>query len=184
VAEQTPTAVSIHGDRIAFVRNRPATTLHLATAGDHEAREVLRVAGALDEVVWSPDGNWIAATHWDTLAAGRAGDNARIMFVQVSPAGEVVGEPRFAGDKMLSWWNLHWLPDGRGVLATGADGNVWLLPVHPESGPVSLTRDDPNVSWNFAVSPDGSHIAYHVVIAQGSSIWKVDLGEIPEPARR
>jgi Tol biopolymer transport system component len=184
-AEQTPKVVaSIHGDRIAFVRYLPAATLHLATVGDRESREVLRVPGALDEVVWSPDGKWIAVTHFDTSTTGRAGDNARIMFVQVSPAGELVGEPRFAGDKMLSWWNLRWLPDSRGILATGMDGNVWLLPLDPDATPVCLTRDDPNVSWNFVISPDGRYIAYHVLIPRGSSIWKVDLGEIPEPVRR
>jgi hypothetical protein len=77
---------------------------------------------------------------------------------------------------MPAWWNLRWLPDSRGILATGMDGNVWLIPVDPDASPVCLTRDDPNVSWNFVVSPDGRHIAYHVVVPRGSSIWRVDLG--------
>ena len=81
---------------------------------------------------------------------------------------------------MLAWWNLHWLPDSRAVLATGMDGNVWLFPVDADANPVSLTRDDPNVSWNFVVSPDGQYIAYHVLIPKGSSIWMVDLGDFPE----
>jgi Tol biopolymer transport system component len=173
-AEQMPSAVTVRGDRIAFVENRE-TTLQLAAVGDHETSEVLRLAGKLDVVVWSPDGRWLAATHFDTLATENA-DKAWIVFVQVSPSGQLVGQPRFAGDKMQAWWNLRWLPDSRGILATGMDGNVWLIPVDPDASPVCLTRDDPGVSWNFVVSPDGRHIAYHVVVPRGSSIWRVDLG--------
>jgi len=182
-AEEWPTAVTVHGDRIAFARNFEAgATLHLATAGDSKSRDILRLPGWLSAAAWSHDGTWIAAVHTDTLKMGEGRE--RIMFVRVSSDGEVVGQPRFVGDKMLAWWSLQWLPDNRGILATGFDANVWLLPVDPDANPVCLTRDDPDRSWNFVVSPDGRHIVYHVQVPRGSSIWKVDLGEIPEPTRR
>ena len=184
-AEEWPVAVTVHGDRIAFVRNvEGVATLNLATAGADDSREILNLAGSLDVVAWSPDGSRIAAVHWDTVSAERPGNDARIMFVQVSPSGQLAGPPRFVGDKMLSWWSLQWLPDSRGILATGFDANVWLLPLDPGENAVCLTQDDPDRSWHFVLSPDGSRIAYHVLTPRGSSIWMVDLGEIPEPTRR
>ena len=89
------------------------------------------------------------------------------------------------------WWFVtQWLPDESGflVLGMGAEGlmdtNVWLISLDPRVAPVALTADDPQSVWNFRLSPDGRYVAYSSETQLGGSIWKVDLGEIPEPTQR
>ncbi|MHC4235140.1 MAG: TolB-like translocation protein, partial [Planctomycetota bacterium] len=74
------------------------------------------------------------------------------------------------------WWSPRWLPNGRGLLVQGEDGNVWRISNEPGVRPVAITEDLPPGSvWDFRVSPDGSSIAYARYISHGSSIWRVDL---------
>ncbi len=101
-------------------------------------------------------------------------------FQQVSPSGDPIGDLHYVGERSLSWWNLRWLPDGSGVLAAGwDDANVWFFPVDPSESPVCVTQDDPKAVREFVLSPDGRHIVYPSRVSRGSSIWLVDLGDVP-----
>jgi hypothetical protein len=181
-----PGQVSVHGDRIVFAEHSTEqpqageTWLYSARAGQSEARELIRLGGWLGRLMWSPNGRWIAASHYYGDGTETAHVRARVMYIAVSPAGELVGGPRHVGEPMGSYWNNVWLPDSRGILANGADGNVWLMPVDPAQSPVALTADDPNDLWNFVLSPDGRHIAYGSRTSRGSSLWLVDLSEALE----
>jgi Tol biopolymer transport system component len=176
-----PGQVGVRGDRILFAKwleeEEVETTLYVARAGHSEARELIRLSGWLGSPIWSPDGRRIAASHYTDDGSGTGVFGSRKMFLEVSPSGELVGGPRHVGDSMVAYWNDVWLPDSRGILTTGTDANVWLMPVDPSQEPVALTRDDPNTAWNFVLSPDGRHIAYSSRMSRGSSLWLVDLSE-------
>jgi hypothetical protein len=174
-----PDEVGVHGDRILFAKwlEEFETRLYTASVGQSEARELIRLDGWAGPSMWSPDGRWIATTHYIDDGSGTGVFDSRILFLEVSPTGELVGGPRYVGDSMLAYWNNIWLPDSRGILTTGLDGNVWLMPVDPDQSPVALTRDDPGLAWNFVLSPDGRHIAYSSRRSRGSSLWLVDLSE-------
>jgi Tol biopolymer transport system component len=172
-----PGEVGVHGDRILFAEylEEVETRIYTATVEENEPRELIRLAGWAGPSLWSPDGRRIATTHYIDDGNGTGIFDSRIVFLEVSPSGDLVGEPRYVGEPMTSYWNNVWLPDSRGILTTGMDGNVWLMSAEASQDPVALTRDDPNESWNFVLSPDGRHVAYSSRMVRGSSLWLVDL---------
>ena len=129
------------------------------------------------EAAWSHDGRWIATYAWPRASEG----GTKLGLIEVSPDGEVVGEPRILEAGANTWWTQRWLPDDRGVLLVGAttamDGDVWLVSVHNDDPPVALTRDEIYPMWDYALSPDGRQIAYSIEIPRGGSIWRVDISE-------
>jgi len=175
--EQPPTSIGVHGDRIAFAENtETGGSLLVASAGEPTARRILSLDGYLDMVAWSPDGRWIA-TNLNT--------NADIVLVEVATSGEIIGEPRYLDVPPDWWWGPQWLPDSRGIVVSGVDANVWLIPLDPSANPVALTQDEPDDIWrDFVLSPDGRHIAYVSEFLRGSSIWRLDLGDALQAGRR
>lgn len=170
--------VSVFQDRLAFVRHSDGKAfLMLGEVGGGEARHVFTVDGFLDMVVWSPDGEWLAATNWPLDGSG-----SKVMMARVSESGEVLDGPRFqdpgmAASGMAAWWGHQWLPDSRGMLAVSTDGEVWLFSVDPTVEPVSLTEEEEGSVFGFLLSPDGDHIVYPSLIQRGSSLWLIDLGD-------
>jgi Tol biopolymer transport system component len=175
-----PESIAVHGDRIAYIENsEEEATLFLATAGKVEAQRILSLYGMLDMVVWSPDGTRLAVYHYDpTQTARNPWDpvGRDLVILEVRPSAEIVGEPRRYSVPAGHWWNPRWLPDGRRILATGMDGNVWLIPLDPNARPVAITKDNPGV-WQYKLSPDGRYIAYSGERQLGSSIWLLTLKE-------
>jgi len=170
--------IAVHGERVLFVeQGDSAARLLLAHPGDAAPREILELPGFLAEASWSHDGRRIAGIHYGS----REIPSARGVFLDISPSGQVVGEPRYVGDTMVAYWSLAWLPDDRGTLAIGMDAEVWFLPAGPGEGAARLTADDAGEIWDFLLAPDGRHIAYGTRIPRGGSIWRVDL-DVP-PAR-
>ena len=176
--DEQPGTMGIHGDRLVFADNSEAMTfLRITRLGDVDSRELLSVSGHVQSARWSPNGQFVAMVHVDT-SGGR--ESARVALQEISPSGEPVGDLRYVGGPSLSWWNLRWLPDSRGVLAVGWDDhNVWLFPTDPSEPPVCVTQDDPEGVYQFVLSPDGRHIVYPSWVPRGSSVWLVDLGDIP-----
>jgi Tol biopolymer transport system component len=180
-ADKLPGSVGVHGNRIAYIQNTGEEgTLFLATAGKATARQLLKLHGMLDMVVWSPGGRRMAAYHFDPARSSvndwdPAGRD--LIVLEVNPSGELVGEPSRYVVPAGHWWYPWWLPDGRGILVNGMDGNVWLIPLDRAAWPVAITQDDPNTVWRFRLSPDGRYIAYPSERHQGSSIWLLNLEE-------
>ena len=174
-----PDQVGVNGDRILFAKHSEEieTRIYTARVAEGEARELIRFDGWASPSLWSPDGRWIATTHYIDDGSGTGIFDSRVVFLEVSAAGELVGGPRYVGEPMVSYWNSVWLPDSRGIVTTGMDANVWLMSVDPNQKPVALTRDDPNQAWHFVLSPDGRNIAYSSRTSRGSSLWLVDLSE-------
>jgi Tol biopolymer transport system component len=166
-------SVSVFQDRLAYVENVDGrASIILAEVGSEQSRRILTVDGFLDVLAWSPDGHWLAATHWPGDGSG-----AKPMLVEVSASGEVEGEPRLVGPGAWSWWGHQWLPDSSGFLTAGTQGDVWLIPVDPAAEPVALTEQEEGEIFNFVLSPDGRQIACAPHIPQGSSLWLIDLGD-------
>ena len=101
--------------------------------------------------------------------------------MEVGDGGEVVGEPL-----MLEGGGIgQWMPDSRHFLGGGNWGGedqwgagVWLVSLDPDVPPVPVSADLKESIWYFKLSPDGRYIAFESEMPRGSSIWRVDLGDI------
>lgn len=179
--------VGLHGDRIAFTRNDGREgTLFLIRAGEDRARPLLTLPGRLStrgsgQPAWSPDGRRLALSYGAPEADGRDA-----LLVEVSESGELVGEPRILsmdGGPDGGWIGLQWMPDSEHFLVVGeeiggAKMGVWLISLDPNTPPLELTADLHSNVWYYYLSPDGRYIAIESEIPRGSSVWRVDLGDI------
>jgi len=165
--------VTVQGPRIAYVtREGTRSSVLLADVGREEPETILTVDGFLGVLAWSPNGRWLAATHWSV-----DGREAKAMLIRVSGEGTVEGDPRYLGAGGLAWWGHQWLPDSSGFLTAGTQGDVWFIPVDPMAEPVSITEEEQGSITGFVLSPDGTHIAYAPWIPGGHSLWLIDLGD-------
>jgi hypothetical protein len=179
-----PYTIAVYGDRIAYAffderapdENR---SLMLTQDGQDQGRDLLTVRGVFQSATWSPDGRYL------TVGAYRVQDDApdavgpELLALEIDPSSDIIGEPTVFDSPDILWWSPQWLPSGRGLLVPAADGNVWRISTEPEVGPVNITGDftDPLYGGGFQISPDGHFIAYARAIFQGSSIWRIDLGD-------
>jgi Tol biopolymer transport system component len=182
-AEEDPPQVAVHRNRIAFCRNvGEEASLYLAQPGEDQVRLLLTRPGLLSargggSPIWSPDGRRLAVPYRPPEPAKQG-----VLVVEVSDDGEVVGEPL-----MLEGGSTgQWMPDSRHFLAGGNWGGedawgagVWLVSLDPDVPPVPVSADFKESIWYFKLSPDGRYIAFESETPRGSSIWRVDLGEIP-----
>jgi len=190
-AEGDPPEVAVHGNRVAFCRNvGEEASLYLARPGEDGARLLLTRPGLLSargggSPMWSPDGRRLAVPYVPPAPSKRG-----VLVVEVSDAGEVVGDPL-----MLEGGSTgQWMPDSRHFLGGGNWGGedawgagVWLVSLDTDVPPVQVTADFPESIWYFILSPDGQFITFESEMAGGSSIWRVDLGDVPGlsgPGRR
>jgi Tol biopolymer transport system component len=189
--DEFPDGFAAHGDRIAFTRRSGTeTSLFVAVAGDGDVKRILTHPGQIADVgmwrpEWSPDGKMLALSYAESPAdPGRHAEGYDVMLVEVTAAGELVGEPRVLTlDPGPKWWaGLQWLPDASGFLVIGMgaepsmiDTDIWLVSLDPNDAPVALTADDPGSVWWYELSPDGTQVAYSSEMPLGGSIWKVEL---------
>jgi Tol biopolymer transport system component len=174
-----PDFIAVHEDRIAFEWGpMDRRSVMFARAEDDEPRALLTLRGYLEWVTWSPDGRRLAVTTYDMPPDGESPEPAELRVMEIDPSGEIVGEPTVLGTPDMVWWSPQWLPSGRGLLVSGNDGNIWRVSTEPEALPVAITADLPDPVWWSRISPDGRSIAYARNIFQGSSIWRVDLGDM------
>ncbi len=182
---EPPYMVAVYDDRIAYSRSGPDgyKYLMLARAGDDQARELVTVQGALESYTWSPDGRRLTVAIYRRLPPGVL----ELLLLEVTASGEVAGEPTVLDTPDdVYWWSPRWLPNGRGFLVQDEVGDVWRISAEPGVRPVALTEDFPpnHEVYGFHISPDGQYIAYPRSIFQGSSIWRVDLGDALAAAER
>jgi dipeptidyl aminopeptidase/acylaminoacyl peptidase len=188
--------IAIHGDRLVFAETAHLSdedmgeegTLYLARPGDPQAQPLLTLPGRLgprgsNSVRWSPDGRLLTVSYHPPEREGPRG----LLLVEIDESGELVGEPRIVSAEGGPDWlfGVQWMPDGQHFLAlggqeeSGVDRDVWLLSLDPETPPVKLTSDLQEPIWYYRLSPDGRYITFDSEMPRGSSVWRVDLGEIP-----
>ncbi|TFH65579.1 MAG: hypothetical protein E4G90_06005 [Gemmatimonadales bacterium] len=174
--------VAVHGTRVAFARNEgQEASLYLARADEDQARLLLTLPGLLSPrghgpSMWSPDGRRLAMTYVPPAPA-----KSGVLVVAIGDNGEVVGEPL-----MLEGGHVgQWMPDSQHFLGDGNWGGgdqwgagVWLVSLDPDESPVLVSAGLRESIWYFRLSPDGRFITFESEIPRGSSIWRVDLGDV------
>ena len=174
------TSFGVHSERIAYVEKRgDSTAVFVAKGRNGRPRNVVTVAGSANAPVWSHDGRWLA---FDYYAPGE-GPRYSVLLIGVGPDGAVTAPPRVLEAGPQWGWQIEWLPDDRAFTVFGMTGqanqtHVFLVSLREGERPVALTRDDPSTRWGYELSPDGRYVAYPAEILRGSSIWRVDLGEV------
>ncbi len=186
-------------DRVAFTAGgipspttagvAPPARILVARGPGGEAKEVAAVPGvvAFDDLAWSPDGRWLAATAY---VENSDNDYIKVLVVGVTPEGDVSSPPRLIDTPTTgSAWGLRWLPDGSAVTLYGQSSptmrfDIWLVPVRSNGRAVALTRDDPGGIGFNVLSPDGRQVAYQVSVDRGTSLWLADMGDALSRLRR
>lgn len=174
------TGFGVHGSRIAYTERRgDSTAVFVAEGPSGRARHLVTVAGSAMQPVWSHDGRRLAFDHYPR---GQAPGHD-VLLIDIGPGGTVAGAPRVLESGAFAAWQIEWLPDDRAltVFAMTGRGNethVILVSLREGERPVAVTRDDPSTRWGYSLSPDGRHVAYPAEIPRGSSIWRVDLGDV------
>lgn len=173
-------SLGVHGNRIAYTERRGDSTLVLVADGPNgRPRHLATVAGSTQMLAWSHDGRWLAVDYYPPGQASRYS----VLLLGVGPDGDLTAAPRVL-DAGPQWgWQVEWLPDDRAFTAFGMTGqgnqtHVFLVSLREGERPVALTRDDPSTRWGYELSPDGRYVAYPAEILRGSSIWRVDLGDV------
>jgi Tol biopolymer transport system component len=174
------TGFAVHGSRVAYEERRgDSTAIFVAEGQSGRARLVVTVAGAVTQPVWSHDGRWLALDHY---APGQ-GSRFEVLLVGVGPDGALAGPPRVIEAGPQFGWQIEWLPDDHaftvfGMTGAGNETHVFLVSLREGERPVPITRDDPAIRWGYSLSPDGRYVAYPAEIPRGSSLWRVDLGDL------
>jgi Tol biopolymer transport system component len=179
-ASYVGSSFSLHGSRIAYRERRgDSTAVFVASGADGPARHVVTVAGNASWCVWSHDGRQLACDHYPP------GEGSRhdVLLIGVGFDGSLTGPPRTLESGAQWGWQIQWLPDDRALTVFGMTGvanetHVFMVSLREGEKPVCITRDDPSIRWGYSLSPDGRYVAYAAEIPRGSSIWRVDLGDV------
>jgi Tol biopolymer transport system component len=170
----------VHGSRVAYTEPRgDSTAVFVAEGPNGRARQVVTVAGSAGELVWSHDGRWLAVGRYPPGQGSRYG----VLLIGIGSDGALTEPPRVLEAGPQFGWQIEWLPDDRaftvfGMTGLGNETHVFLVSLREGERPVSLTRDDPAIRWGYSLSPDGRYVAYPAEIPRGSSLWRVDLGDV------
>ncbi|OGT95120.1 MAG: hypothetical protein A2083_08765 [Gemmatimonadetes bacterium GWC2_71_9] len=180
------TGIGVHGNRIAYTEKRGDSTAVFVAEGQNGRPHLLAtIAGKADQPTWSHDGTWLAFDYNPPGEGSRYG----VLLIGVGANGAVTAPPRVLEAGPQWGWQIEWLPDDRAFTVFGMTGqanqtHVFLVSLRDGERPVALTRDDPSTRWGYSLSPDGRYVAYPAEIPRGSSIWRVDLGDLLTGGRR
>jgi serine/threonine protein kinase/Tol biopolymer transport system component len=176
----------VFGQRVAYSLEmkqegaRARARIVVANGPDGMEKEVAAIPNVLDidDIAWSPDGRWIAASAY---VGTRPRDyTIKVLVVGVTPDGDVFAPARLIDTPMIWAFGLNWLPDGSAVTLTGSPPeeryDVWMVPINGERSPVALTAGEKDPIRFNILSPDGRHVVYGAHVERGTSLWLADLG--------
>jgi len=168
------------GRQLAFVAydgKAGKASLYIGTLAGARSRELLSLKGVASTARWSPDGKQVAllatvgarklagAVEAGARQVGEVGSNDDAQRIGVVPA--TGGELRLVSPANTYVYEYNWTPDGRGFVATSAEGNGdsnwWvarLTHVDAASGALRVIAA-PAMQMNLpSVSPDGKTVAF------------------------
>jgi len=176
----TRTFWGVYEDRVAWTEAAgDSVAIVVADGPDDPVRRLALVDGLFDDLVWSPDGRWLAASFYKR---GSDGPGFKILLIPMTADGEAASAPRYIDTQIGVGYGIRWLPDSQALTIFaqtlphyGTD--VWLFSIREGEQPVAITRDEDSEFWYYQLSPDGRYIAYQGEIQRGSSLWMIDLGD-------
>lgn len=188
-------AWSPDGRSLALVASEGGTaTLYVITGG--QVRRLTALEGVADTPRWSPDGGRIAflatqnaskqtgAIEAGARQVGEIGVRTDSRRIAIVPTGG--GDIAFASPEGTFVYEFDWMPDGRGFVATAAEGDGddqwWIasLRAFPIGGRMRVIAA-PKMQMRFPrVSPDGSRVAFigglmSDFIAPGGDVYSVPV---------
>ncbi len=171
--------VGVFENRVVWVENSGDSTAVLIAEGpDGQPRQLALVDAMFEDLVWSPDGRWIAGGAYVSGPDGKF----KIMLIEITEDGELASPPRYLDTQIGVGWGIRWLPDSQALTVFAQTlpswrTDVWLFSLREGEPPVALTRDETSSFWQYTLSSDGKYIAYPAEVPRGSSLWLVDLGD-------
>jgi len=174
--------VGVFEDRVVWTESTDDSTAVLIAEGpEGQPRRLAMVDALFEGLVWSPDGRWIAG---GAYFGDPQEPDFKIMLIGLDGNGEVAAEPRYLDTEIGVGWGIRWLPDSQGLTIFAQSlptyrTDVWKFSLRDGKPPVALTKDETTEFWYYSLSPDGRYIAYPAAVPRGSSIWLVDLEELP-----
>jgi len=119
---------------------------------------------------FSPDGKWLAYLNW------RPGTPSDLWLLNMQSM-----KSEFLVPGKTAEFYPTWLPDSRHLLTmTGRDAERQVMRVSIEKRTTEPVKGLPERMANFALSPDGREIAYHVTNDAGRlTVWRAPVGGGP-----
>lgn len=162
---------------IAYDAKAGQATLYLATMAQAQARVLTNIKGVASTARWSPDGRQVAllatvgarklagAVEAGARQVGEVGSDDDAQRIAVVPA--VGGELRLLSPADTYVYEYSWTPDGRGFVATSAQGNGdsnwWVAKLSHIDASTGALRviAAPAMQMNLpSVSPDGKTVVF------------------------
>ena len=166
--------IAVEGDEVVFARgDGDSTTLFAAHGASGEAKVIARLLGRIEELSWSPDAKWIAATLSGHNPAKKA--EGELAFIPVNPSAQ----PRFIATGE-GGYEAVWTRDGSAVFFLKADKgwtqmSVVRYPLRADAPVENLTKNETSMIWGYVASPDGNAILIPPEKNKGVTLWRVDL---------
>jgi serine/threonine protein kinase/Tol biopolymer transport system component len=141
------------GTQLASVANDSTVRIWDSSRGLLQRAVCCTDSGWSRAVSWSPDGAKLAAASYSGLGAGA---------VTIWDTGTWEEDRMLAGNTM-SIMDFDWSPDGRMIVASGNDGNIyiWDTATGELLRKLEIMRVNTETNWIYSVdwSPDGAYVA-------------------------
>ncbi len=166
------------GRRVAFGLGSPPDVYLQTLPGGEPSRFTFGPAPGWLDPIWSPDGAEIAYATQDL--AGLPAYELRRRRADRAGADEILISSRQA---IYPW---DWSPDGRSMLYSDWDGDLWLLPLVGERKPVAYAAAPGNQVY-AQFSPDGRWVAFAsdeqgqfevfvATVPESGALWQISSG--------
>jgi hypothetical protein len=108
----TRTFWGVYENRVAWTEAAGDSVAVVVTDGpDAPVRRLALVDGLFDDLVWSPDGRWIAASLYERGSEIEEGGFKILLIPMTDDGREAASALRFIDTQIGVGWGIRWLPD-------------------------------------------------------------------------